>query len=193
MRLGECSRKKKGKIMKKFIALIACCCCAAVFAGDVEIKDVINKGKIGDKKLPGWAMNVVKGRELGTAAIVQGSESDEKAFKITSGKDRTAFFSQKHYVAKAGDKVKVSAIVKGKGAFVFGFYIYNVRNQFLNASSNHKTVPVSSRAKEVEFEFVVPNGVKGDVTTHIRPYIAAGPRSEIIIEDLEIEIDHKDR
>lgn len=179
--------------MKKFIVLLACCCCAAVFAANIEIKDVINKGKIGDKTLPGWTMNVVKGREIGSAVIIQGSESDEKAFKITSRKDRTSFFSKKHYIAKAGDKVKVSAVVKGKGSYVFGFYIYNVRNQFLNASSNHKTVPVSNRAKEVEFEFVVPNGVKGDVTTHIRPYVAAAPRSEVIIEDLEIEVESMKR
>lgn len=178
--------------MKKFIALLVCCCCTAVFAGDVEVKDVIKKSAMGAETIRGWGLNR-SSKFVGTGKIVQGSEKDEKAFTITAGKARTAFYSYAALKAKAGDKIKISAEVKGKGIYVFGFYTYRNGNKFFASKNTLTTFTLTDKKQDAEFEFVIPNGIKGEITDHVRPFIAADSNSTVTIEDLEIEIDYKDR
>lgn len=178
--------------MKKLITLVVCCCCAAIFAGDVEIKDLLKRSKIGAAAMPGWGPNK-SSKLIGKGVVVQGSEKDEKAFKITSDKVQTAFYKYSPIKVKAGDKVKISADVKGKGTFSAGFYTYMNGSKYFDSNGRIKNIKLNGQKQEIEFEFVVQNGKKGEVTDAIRPYVAAGAKSEVIIEDLEIEIDYKDR
>ena len=178
--------------MKKFVTLFVVCCCAAAFAGDLEIKNVINKSKIGASSIASWGANK-SNKLIGTGVIIQGSEKDEKAFKITSGKVATYFYSYPSYAAKAGDKIKISAEVKGKGTCIVGFYSYNKSNKFIPVANSRKFVKVDDKKQEIEAEFVITNGKKGEIVELVRPCIAADANSEVIIEDLEFEIDYKDR
>ena len=72
--------------MKKFITLaIICSCAASLFAGEIEIKDIARRNKIGDKKIAGWQLNGnAKNPSYGTCEVIQGSEKDEKAVKIAN-------------------------------------------------------------------------------------------------------------
>ena len=175
--------------MKKTVFAIICCCAAAVFAGELEIKDILKKSKIGAAAPVNWALN--KKVDAGTGIIIQGSEKDEKAFKITSPKVSTYFYSLVSYDAKLGDKVKISADVIGKGTFFAGFYIYNDKNQYIATVGSMKSYVLNGKKQEVEFEFIIPNGIKGEIAHHIRPALGISGGGEVIIEDLEVEIDYK--
>ena len=177
--------------MKKFIALaIVCSCAASLFAGEIEIKNIARKNKIGDKKIVNWQLNGnAKNPSYGTCEVIQGSEKDEKAVKIANAKIATAFYYLPGVSAKAGSKVKISADVKGKGTFLTGFYTYTGKVGYFPAVNAEKSVTLTDKFQEVEFEFIVSNGAKGQICETIRPFIKAGANSEVIIEDLEIEIE----
>lgn len=179
--------------MKKIITLVVCCCCAAIFASDLELKNEINNSKIGDPLMKGWLLNQNRKEGLGTGIVIQGSENDSKAYKITSKKFPTFFFKRDAIRAKAGDKIKFSVDVKGRGTMIIGFYTYAHGNKFIDAVNTRKIFAVNGKEQEIEYEFTVPNGNKGDLTGTIRPFIAANANSEVIFEDLEIEIDYKNR
>ena len=178
--------------MKKFIALVVCCCCAAVFAGDKEVKDIINKTQLGAKAPRGWTLYKLN-KNVGTGVIVQGTEKDEKALKISAPNGVTYFFSLASHKVKAGDKVKISADVRGKGTFYVGCYSYDQKDKYLSVPGLMKSFTLLGVEREIEIEFVVANGKKGEITEAVRPVIGAGKGSELLIEDLEIEIDYKDR
>lgn len=176
--------------MKKFIALaIICSCAASLFAGEIEIKNIFKNNKLGDKKIIGWQLNNAAHKDIGSCVIIQGSEKDEKAVKIVADKLPTAFYRSAASAAKADSKVKISAKVKGKGTFIAGFYTYVGVAGYFPAVDAEKSVALTDKFQEVEFEFTVKNGAKGQVCETIRPFIKAGVKSEVIVEDLEIEIE----
>lgn len=179
--------------MKKFtVCAILACCAAILSAGDIEIKNTLKNSKIGAEKPIGWQLNG-NPKFLGKGEIIQGSEKDEKALKIVTQKNGTAFYRLNATPAKAGDKVKISADVKGKGKVTLGFYTYVGLAGYFSAVDAEKTVDLTDTFKEVEFEFVVKNGAKGQVCENIRFFVKAQPNTEVVVEDLEFEVDKKDK
>lgn len=177
--------------MKKLIISAMTLCCAAIIcASEIEIKNTLNKSKIGDKAPIGWRTNG-NPANLGKGEIIQGRE--EKAFKIVTTKNATGFYRLSGIKAKAGDKVKISAEVKGKGKFITGFYTYVGDATYFNAVDAEKSVVLTDKVQEIEFEFVVKNGKNGQICETIRPFIKADKNTEVIIEDLEIEVDKADK
>lgn len=180
--------------MKKIALAIVSCCAIALVAGDIEIKNSINKSKIGANSITSWTVNKSR-KDLGKAEIIQGSEKNEKAFKITSNTQDVVYYRMIPINVKAGDKVEISAEIKGKstGKFYLGYYTYTDKNVYFEAVNAVKAFDVPATKQEVKAEFVVQNGAKGQVTSIIRPYVRIDANSEVIIEDLEIEVDKADK
>ena len=175
--------------MKKFTACAIIACCAAILAaGEIKINNTLKNSKIGADKPAGWNLNG-KPELLGKGEIIQGSEKDEKAFKIVTRKNGTSFYRLTPVPAKAGDKVKISADIKGKGKATLGFYTYVGIAGYFPAVDAEKTFELTDNFKEVEFELVVKNGAKGQVCENIRFFVRAQANSEVIFEDLEFEVE----
>ena len=174
--------------MKKIFTLAVFCCAAAIFAAEIEIKGTFNKSKIGSKAPSGWNLNG-NNPKLGKGEIIQGSEKDEKAFKIVTTSHYTAFYRLTPTPANAGDKVKISVDVKGKGKAAVGFYTYTGPAGYFSAIDASRAITLTDKKQEIEFEFTVKDGAKGQKCDNIRFFIAAAPRSEVIFEDLELEVE----
>lgn len=179
--------------MKKIITLVVCCLCAAIFAANIELKNEIQNSKIGDSIIKGWLLNKNRKEGLGTGLVINGSKKELKAYKITSKKFPTFFFKRDAIRAKAGDKIKFSVDVKGKGSIIIGFYTYAHANKFIDTDNSRKIFAINAKGQEIEYEFTVQNGKKGDITGTIRPFIAANANSEVVFDDLKIEINYKKR
>lgn len=178
--------------MKKTLIALTLCCAAILSARDITV--ALNSAKIGDATIPGWVINKSnKAADYGKGEIIAGSEADEKAFKITPPADRaTSFYTAAAHKAKPGDKVELSAKVKGKGSFSFGYYTYDATGaRFLSGVRNtSKSHPLKDEWTEVEIELVVGTSPQGEIGM-IRPVISVAKGAELIIEDIEIEIDEK--
>ena len=178
--------------MKK--TLIACVlgCAALLAARDVAVP--LNSAKIGAASIPGWIINKSNpAADYGKAEIIAGSEADEKAFKVTAPADRNAtFYSTKAYPAKVGEKIEFSAKVKGKGRFLFGFYGYAANGvKYLDGIPNRdRTFDLTDTLTEIKVEIVITASPQGEIGT-VRPFFATVKGSELIIEDLEIDIEDK--
>ena len=180
--------------MKKITIALLCGCAFALFAGDVELKNVINKSKIGDKTIRGWTVNKSR-KDLGSAEVIQGSEKDEKAFKIIANTQDVCYYYLSGLKAKAGDKLEISAEIKGKsaGKFYLGYYTYTAKGVYFEAVQAVKSFAVTENKTEVKAEFVIQNGAKGQETACIRPFIRIDRQSEVIVEDIEVEVDYADK
>lgn len=175
--------------MKKFsVFAILASCAAVLFAGEIEINNTLKNSKIGDSAPIGWRMNG-NPKFLGKGEIIPGDEKDEKAFKIVTTKNGTAFYRLIGTPAKAGDKVKISAEVKGKGTAILGFYTYVGNTGYFPAVDAEKTVTLTDKFQDVEFNFTVKNGAKGQVCETIRFFVKAAPNTELIVQDLEFEVE----
>ncbi len=183
------SHKMKGFIMKKItVCAILACCAAALFAGEIEINNTLKNSKIGASAPVGWIINGDV-KVLGKGEIIQGSERDEKAFKIVTTKKGTAFYRLAATPAKAGDKVKISVDAKGKGKAVVGFYTYTGAAGYFSAVDAEKTITLTDKFQEYEFEFVVKNGKQGQTCDNIRFFLRAAANTEVTFEDIEFEVE----
>ena len=180
--------------MKHAAIALAICFAAVLSAGDVSVP--LNSAKIGDATIPGWVLNKShKADDYGKGEVIAGSEADEKAFKVTPPADRgISFYSGKAYPAKVGYKLEFSADVKGKGTVTFGFYAYNeTGNKYIGGLKNHtKTFQLTDKLTEVKAEIFVEATPLGEIGA-IRPVISVSKDSELVIEDIDIDIeDDKD-
>lgn len=184
--------KTKGNIMKKFtVCAILACCAAVLCAGDIEIDNTLKNSKIGADKPLGWALNG-NAKTLGKGQIIAGSEKGEKAFKIVTQKAGTSFYRLSPTPGKPGDKVKISAEIKGKGRATVGYYTYTGASNYFPAVKASKTFTLTDQFQDIEVEFVIQKGAKGQSSDNIRFFVRAEANSEAIFEDLEFEVDKKD-
>jgi hypothetical protein len=109
--------------MKHLVFLAAMICGIVAFAGAIDINGNFKQGK-GNLPLH-WQQN--KGswaKPFGTVELLKNDNGN--LLIITNGEatKRTDIYSGKGVPVKAGDKVKITVVVKGKGTIGVGFYTY---------------------------------------------------------------------
>jgi hypothetical protein len=143
--------------MKHLVFLVAMICGIVAFAGAIDINGDFKQVK-GDLPLK-WQQN--KGswaKPFGTVELLK--NDDGNLLIITNGEatKRTDVYSGKDVPVKAGDKVKITVVVKGKGTIGVGFYSYGdgkwCRGDFKQAKLSEnftelsKVIEVKNREKD---------------------------------------------
>ncbi|MCF6174769.1 MAG: hypothetical protein L3J71_03270 [Victivallaceae bacterium] len=143
--------------MKHLIFLAVMVCGIVAFTGDININGDFKQVK--DDLPLNWQQN--KGswaKPFGTVELVK--SDDGNLLMITNGEatKRTDVYSRKEVPVKAGDKVKITVVVKGKGTIGVGFYSYGggkwCRGDFKQAELTEnftelsKVVDIKNREKD---------------------------------------------
>lgn len=173
--------------MKKSMIALALVCASVLMAGEIKID--WSKAKVGDKTIPGWALDKYgKVEDLGTASIEKGSKEGTFAFALKGNKLRTAYYMTAPTKVKIGDVIKYTYRVKGTGKYVIGFFCYDKVSFVAKAKGHMKdmTAPAEWQTVTQEIEIQQPYDADRSVTM-IRPQIASLPDCSVVIEDLKIE------
>lgn len=176
--------------MKKTLIALVLSCAALLAARDIRVN--LNGAKLGADKIPGWMLNRSgKSADFGKGEVVAGSESDKKAFKMKAPANRhVAFYTVNAYPVKVGEKLEISADVKGKGTITVGYYAYGEKGRNITAApGSSKTFKLTDKKTEIECEIPLDAPKSGKLLT-IRPFISVAAGGEAVVEDIEIEIDN---
>ena len=175
--------------MKKTLLTLAVGCAALVSARDIPVQ--LERAAIGAAEIPGWTVNKsAKADDYGKGEIVVGSEADEKAFHaIAPAKRTSAYYMIAHTPVKVGEYLEFSADIKGKGTVTFSYYMYDAKGRFLSGvRPDRKVFTLTDRWTEVKFKLKIISSPEGTVGK-IRPCFTLSPGTDLLIEDLELEID----
>lgn len=176
--------------MKKTLIAVVLGCAAILSARD--IKDNLDKAKIGANIIPGWTINrSSKAADYGKGKIIVGSEADEKAFQFQAPADRSnSFYMLGATPVKVGEFLEFSAEVKGKGTVTISYYAYSAKNGFLTGIKiPYKTFTLTNDWQEIECKLPIVPSTKGTVAL-IRPSIRVSQGGLLVIEDIDLEIDN---
>jgi hypothetical protein len=175
-------------IMKQLLFLAAMICGIAAFAGDLDINGDFKKVK-GTMPL-GWTQN--KGSWAKPFGAVELLKSDKgNALKITSAKETKAthVYSTKAIPVKAGDKVKVTIKLKGKGKAGGGVYAYGAKKWCFGS---YKSTGLKPETTEFTNIITIKDRKKdGKVTvvaTKCKVVLEAKANTEAIFESVKIEV-----
>ena len=144
----------------------------------------------------GWIQNHKNKPGIGTVKIVPASEKDENALQITTSKLHTPFYTKKAYPVKPGDTIKMKANVKGKGSADLIVYLYDktgvvAAEKFVRGKAVPNKFTTFKGSYTVDSTYTVKR--KGEtveaVPTTVRFVFSVVPKSEIVIENIEAEIE----
>lgn len=166
--------------------------CVLAFAAVLSAKEVsfnMKRAKIGDTCIPFWHQNRHGAKDgHGKGEVIAATKAGAKAFKITSFARNTTFFSGAAYNITNGDILEISAKIKGKGSVVFSYYGYTIKGGFLSVPRTvAKTEKLSNDWKTVKLQIKIVPALKGD-QKRIRPVITALANSEVILEDVKMQL-----
>ena len=177
--------------MKKTLIALSLATLSLLSARD--IKDNLDSAKIGAPMIPGWTINrSSKAPDYGKGEIVVGSESDEKALKLTAPADRSnGIYMLSATTVKAGEFLEFSAKVKGKGSVTFSYYPYNAKGGFVGGVPvPYKAFTLTGEWVEVKCKLEVKDSKNGTAVVGIRPCLTLSKGGELMIEDIDLEIDN---
>lgn len=184
--------------MKTTIAALAVILSAgSLLAGEKVEIDGEFKQLNPEKTAPvGWVKNHENNPDIGTSEIVPARDKDENALRITTTKLHTPFYTKKAYPVKPGDTIKMEADVKGNGCAELLVYLYD-KAGFVAAGKivREKADPDSFTKLEGSYTVKPAYTVKrkGEtveaVPTIVRFVFSVIPKSEIVIENVEAEIE----
>ena len=144
----------------------------------------------------GWVKNHENNPDIGKSEIVPARDKDENALQITTSKLHTPFYTKKAYPVKPGDTIEMKANVKGKGNADLLVYLYDktgfvaagklirgkaVPNKFTTFKGSYTIKATYTVKRKGEMVEVVP--------TSVRFVFSIVPKSEIVIENIEAEIE----
>lgn len=174
--------------MKHLIFLAAMICGIAAFAEDIDINGDFKKIK---GNMPaGWAQN--KGSWAKPLAAVELLKSDKgNALKVTSGKETKAthIYSSKIIKVKAGDKVKLTIKVKGKGKAGVGIYAHGAKKWCFGSYKSTKL-----QEKATEFTNIIPikdrkkDGKVTVVAETCKVVLEIKADTEAVFESVKVEV-----
>lgn len=144
----------------------------------------------------GWVLNHHTNPDIGTAKIVPASDKDENALQITTTKIHTPFYTKKAYPVKPGDTIEMKAEVKGNGSADLMVYLYD-KTGFVAAKHLIRGKAVPDNFTKIKSSYTIETAYsvkrKGEtvevVPTTVRFVFSVVPKSEIIIENIEAEIE----
>ncbi len=173
--------------MKHTLIPVILSCAALLAAKDIPVR--MDKAKIGDSKIPGWSLNTFGFKDgVGKGEIVAGSQDGIKAFKFTTTNRMTSFYVSKAEPVKIGDVLEITARVKGKGRLILGYYAYAEKHRYLQAAKDSsREITLTDEWQEVKCVITVSAPPKGDLKM-IRPMITLRPNSDMLMEDIVIEL-----
>ncbi|OQA85197.1 MAG: hypothetical protein BWY31_02062 [Lentisphaerae bacterium ADurb.Bin242] len=169
----------------KSLTLTAAILTAAVSlsAADLKINEEFKGSKLGNAVPAGWMKNFEKDPNIGVTTVVKGKKEGEFAVQIKTEKKETPFYSGP-FDASAGDTVKISAKVKGKGKIQLGYYAYGPG--FLTAKFG---TPFDVKEQEGEYEsrIGIQEAPKGKISS-IRIVFQALANSDLTVSEVEAEL-----
>lgn len=174
--------------MKKTLIALVLGCTAMLAARNIGVN--LNGGKIGASAIPGWLLNRSgKSADFGKGEIIAGSETNKKAFKMTAPANRhVAFYTMSAYSIKEGEKLVITADVKGKGTITVGYYAYGEKGRNVSAGPNsNKTFTLTGSKTNAKCEIVITSSKQAKILS-IRPFMSVATGGEATIENLKIEI-----
>lgn len=175
--------------MKKTLIALVLGCAAILSARD--IKDNLDRAKIGAKMIPGWTLNHSrKAADYGKGKVVVGSESDEKAFEFTAPADRgNSIYMLSSTPVKVGEFLEFSMKVKGTGTISLSYFTYTSKDRYLGGVKiPRKSFQLTNNWQEIECKLEIMPSKNGTVG-RIRPCIALSKGGKVVIEDIDLEID----
>ena len=170
--------------MKQILFLATMICSLAVFAADIDVNGDFKKVKDG---IPaGWRQNKGKwAKPFGKVEIV------DNALKITNTDKtkRTDVYFVKNTPITAGDTVKVTVKLKGKGTVGVGVYVYGAKKW---CDGQYKNTKLNAETTEFTVSIVIKNKVKnGEIIVTAKAFRAVvqavNPNTEVTIESVKVE------
>ena len=138
--------------MKKLLSMLAITVASTVFAGELAIKGNFQLPRKPGLPPAGW--NRISGGK-GTLELIQSAEGNSVMLSADAGM-RFGIYSHPA-AAKAGDKVKVTAFVRGEKV-ILGIFQYSTPS---GTTAQRQTVTATPEGKEVEAVFTVNDTNKG--------------------------------
>ena len=175
--------------MKKFVIAAAALAVITVSAVEVDVKgDFAQVQKNGSPV--GWYANAWEGYKPAPRYEVI-TEDGARALHFTEIKGKYGFSwgTSLRFAAKAGDKVTVTAKVKGSGSVCFGLQAFLANGDWtgvLPASS----ITLTKEWKDVKVELNVAD-VKNKVTGKVMLTFGASPNSELYIAGVKVDCSGK--
>jgi len=166
-----------------------------VFADTQEIVNNNSFETINAKGIPTmWTVNQYfkKDDKMGTIEVVSEAAQDGKNCLLIKNSSKQVFHLYGNFVpVTAGDVVKMSAYVKGKGSFKLALYFYNDQKAW--SGTNY---PTAEKIENVEwdkkdFSITVPDGdFKGKGSAaFIRSAIVIDSNSEVFVDNFQGQIE----
>jgi hypothetical protein len=182
--------------MKKIIALFGIICVLGL-QSFAETKEISNNNSFEEIKngVPfQWTINTIfkKDNGMGTLQIISESVQDGKNCLMIKNETKQFFHLYGTTIGiDAGDVIKMSVYVKGKGSFSLSVYMYNAKNVWLNNIYPKAVKVEASNWGKKDFEITVPTNEFGDKgkVANIRPVIVVDPDSEIYIDNFSGQIE----
>ena len=181
----------------RIAALTVIIAAGSLFAGEkVEINGEFKQLNSAKTAPAGWVKNFATAKDIGTGKIVPAREKDENALQITTSKRHTPYYTGKAYPVKPGDTIKMEAEVKGSGIAELYFYLYDKggfatsgrlargkadADQFTKIKGSYKIKETYTIKRKGEKVVVAPASV--------RFVFGAAPKSDIVFENVEAEIE----
>ncbi len=170
--------------MKKLVLTAAVLTAAvSLTAADLKINGDFKGSKIGNEAPAGWAKNFPKDKDIGATSVVKGEKDGAFAIQIKTTKKVTPFYSGP-FNAVAGDTVKITAKVKGKGSIQLAYYAYGPNYLISKASP---AIAIQEKASEYESKLVITEAPKGKISA-VRIVFQALPDSDVTVSDVKAEI-----
>ena len=141
-------------------------------------------------KLDGtWFFNAWSGYKP-LARMVKGPDGSISVTGVTA-KYGTGILSSVRVPAKAGETMKFTALVKGKGKMFFRVQDYDAKNRWLRVAPACAYADLSSDWKEVTLSVKVEND-KSKVTAFCVAFIGVGKGGELAVKNANMEIEAGD-
>jgi hypothetical protein len=174
--------------MKHILFLAAMICGITTFAEAIDINGGFKKIK---GKMPlGWKQNT--GSWAKPLAKIELLKSDKgNAIKVISGKETKAshVYSSKIIPVKAGDKVKLTVKMKGKGKAGAGIYAYGAKKWCFGS---YKTSKLTEKATDfitiINIRDRVKDGKVEVVATKCKVILESKADTEVVFESVKVEV-----
>ena len=137
------------------------------------------------ENIPGWVKNHKNHPKIGTGRVIPG-KNGTAALGIKSTNIPTHYYTHKIFRAKAGDTVRVSGTVSGKGKYQFTVYLRDEKNNFIAVQPG--TVRDIPAAKGVITEDLVIRDMKDKKTAFIQVVFIGWRFSDVTFETMKAEL-----
>lgn len=172
--------------MNKSLLIIASFSFAALtFAAELPVNGTFQGSSIGAELPKDWLVNTSIGKAIGVTEVIPGKEDNSFALTIKTTTRETPVYTLKAFPASAGQTLKISAEVEGKGPFHFACYFYN-GSSYIGTTYGQYQISAGTKTASDTIQITNFKGKKG--TTHIRLAIEALPKADLIFRNIKAEL-----